>query len=826
MAGGICQPGGGGTFFPLFGEGEHGWPNGLRVVLYMVGLFWTFLGVNIVADIFMAAIEAITSRKKVVTRAGRADKVTVKVWNDTVANLTLMALGSSAPEILLGCIEIIANDYYVGDLGPSTIVGSAAFNLLIISAVCVMVIPPGEGRLIKEVPVFVITAFFSMFSYLWLVIILVAITPNVVDITEAVLTFLFFPIMVILAFLADKGYFPCLGGSRSKEEGEEEEVQKVSYAQRRAENMQKILHRRASVNSADQKPPDVMIEFDSGCFEISPADKAAKLYISRIGSMQCKARVLYATESASAVAGTHFEEKSGEIVFEVGQAQAEIEIALLEAGKEVANMPTGENGEVQEPEFLVKLSTPEVVHIPPEESGHPSNIMLGEIQETTVKLVRSHGKPGQIAFAKSHVDVPAPHHETLYECQVLRIGGTEGVISCKFKTEKVTSVPDRDYKETSGTLEFHNGQSEAYIKVEILKKETYEHSDQFRLILEEPEGCELAQGGDGDEEALLQTVTILARSDSHNGCLRCLDRFMNIDEVVSGFGHWKEQFGDALSPQDPDSEDPPSAVDWVLHVLTLPWKLLFALIPPTTFFGGWLCFVVAIIFIGLVTAAISDLASLFGCTANMPDAVTAITFVALGTSLPDTFASKTAALQDPTADNSVGNITGSNSVNVFLGIGMPFMFAAFSWAGRTPSATWMKLFPEQAALYSPNAAFVVIAGDLTFGVIVFLITCVACLGTLALRRLKLGYELGGPPREKKATAFFFVMLWLFYIGLNTWKFTAGKAASIGAQAIAIVIGLAVVGVTSTIFTIVVMKTGSATEEVDPDAVDKSLVEKE
>jgi hypothetical protein len=33
-------------------------------------------------------------------------KVTAKVWNGTVANLTLMALGSSAPEILLAIIEV------------------------------------------------------------------------------------------------------------------------------------------------------------------------------------------------------------------------------------------------------------------------------------------------------------------------------------------------------------------------------------------------------------------------------------------------------------------------------------------------------------------------------------------------------------------------------------------------------------------------------------------------------------------------------------------------------------------------------------------------
>jgi len=78
-----------------------------------------------------------------------AEVIEVRIWNDTVANLTLMALGSSAPEILLSIIEIVKNGFEAGELGPGAIVGSAAFNLLCISAVCVASIPLGETRLIK-----------------------------------------------------------------------------------------------------------------------------------------------------------------------------------------------------------------------------------------------------------------------------------------------------------------------------------------------------------------------------------------------------------------------------------------------------------------------------------------------------------------------------------------------------------------------------------------------------------------------------------------------------------------------------------------------------
>lgn len=52
------------------------------------------------------------------------------------------------------------------------------------------------------------------------------------------------------------------------------------------------------------------------------------------------------------------------------------------------------------------------------------------------------------------------------------------------------------------------------------------------------------------------------------------------------------------------------------------------------FWGGWACFLVSIFTIGVLTAVIGDLASHFGCTVGLKDSVTAISFVALGTSLP------------------------------------------------------------------------------------------------------------------------------------------------------------------------------------------------
>ena len=86
--------------------------------------------------------------------------------------------------------------------------------------------------------------------------------------------------------------------------------------------------------------------------------------------------------------------------------------------------------------------------------------------------------------------------------------------------------------------------------------------------------------------------------------------------------------------------------------------------PPTDIWGGKLCFGIALVFIGGITALIGDLATLFGCCVGLEPSATAITLVALGTSLPDTFTSKAAVVGDDTADAAIGNVAGSNAVNV------------------------------------------------------------------------------------------------------------------------------------------------------------------
>ena len=113
--------------------------------------------------------------------------------------------------------------------------------------------------------------------------------------------------------------------------------------------------------------------------------------------------------------------------------------------------------------------------------------------------------------------------------------------------------------------------------------------------------------------------------------------------------------------------------------MTIGWKVLFATIPPTNICGGLPAFLVALSYIGIITFIVGEFATVLGCVLSIEESVSAITLVALGTSLPDTFASMSAAANSPNADAAVGNITGSNAVNVFLGLGLPWAIASIYW---------------------------------------------------------------------------------------------------------------------------------------------------
>jgi len=260
------------------------------------------------------------------------------------------------------------------------------------------------------------------------------------------------------------------------------------------------------------------------------------------------------------------------------------------------------------------------------------------------------------------------------------------------------------------------------------------------------------------------------------------------------------------------------AADWAMHVFALPWKVTIGMMPPTSLAGGWACFFASLLGIAVLTTCISDLAELFGCVLGIPDIVTAVTFVALGTSMPDLFASLTAAKEDATADASIVNVTGSNSVNVFLGLGVPWTVAAVFWLVSGRTADWEAKYPSVASRIT-GSAFVVESADLGFGVGMFCYVSVLALAILQARRRWLECELGGPRVAKVLASSTLCLLWLAWVGIVSWRVLRPDG---GAEEVAGVVGATLLATASATFATMVAtklaETGGG-EEQEAQVVD-------
>ena len=226
-----------------------------------------------------------------------------------------------------------------------------------------------------------------------------------------------------------------------------------------------------------------------------------------------------------------------------------------------------------------------------------------------------------------------------------------------------------------------------------------------------------------------------------------------------GKSSWLDQLHSTLNVNGGNQEEA-TISDYIMHILTFPFKAVFCIVPPAQLNGGIPCFIVSLVMIGFMTFIINEMASVLGCLLGIEKMVTAITIVALGTSLPDLFASKTAAINEKYADDSVGNVTGSNSVNVFLGMGIPW-FLAVCYKASQPTGDVFLLKKENLKGF-------------TFSIVVFMACAVLAMLLLILRRYLPFFgnaELGGTKVGKYLSGGILIGLWVIYIVLNVLKTT-------------------------------------------------------
>ena len=281
--------------------------------------------------------------------------------------------------------------------------------------------------------------------------------------------------------------------------------------------------------------------------------------------------------------------------------------------------------------------------------------------------------PGTIGFECTNLQVLKSQERV--EITIVRNEGSDGQISCTIQTESlneqgnagVAAVEFEDYIPRHEKVIFQNGENSKVISITLVNERVKQLGDNtkmlkvdeddesrdeieemdevldviFKVKIEraEPEGVKISKKN-------VCFVTIV-QNDSVNKHedeqLKLLNYFIQSKEPS-----WSQQFIAALSlgpviDQDNLIVDEVSLGEALMHFATIGWKVLFALVPPPKMGGGIPAFLIALAFIGIVTAVVGEVATVLGCVAGLEPSVTAITLVAIGTSLPDTFASMVAA---------------------------------------------------------------------------------------------------------------------------------------------------------------------------------------
>lgn len=497
------------SYFLFRGETTLG--EGFRTFLYFLGLAYCFIGLSAITARFFRSMENVVKQSRKVVEIDPYTNAEViryeKVWNYAIADISLLAFGTSFPQISLATIDAIQNigNLYAGGMGPGTLVGSAAFDLFPIHAVCVVVPKAGELKKIADIGVWLVELFWSFWAYIWLYIILEVWTPNVITLWEALLTVLQYGLLLMHAYAQDKRW----------------------------------------------------------------------PYLS----------------------------------------------------------------------------------LPIPRTERPEEWVPGE--------------------------VPSPTHEN-------NVYGEEN--------RNVVDI---------FSIHSNNGTGPVYQKVPVTDDAAESSNKHFH------------------QEKDLHVLSL-----------------------------WKEQFVDALTLESLETRKLNSIHLWVARIswqlILAPWRLLFAFVPPYHFAHGWIAFIFSLLFISGIAYIVTKLTDVISCVTGINAYVIAFTALASGTSWPDLVASKIAAERQTTADSAIANITCSNSVNIYVGIGVPWLID-----------TAYNFFMYNEPLRIQNAA------GLSFSLLVFFCTSIGCIAVLVLRRLTLKAELGGPRIWAWVTFVYFMLLWIIFVVLSS-----------------------------------------------------------
>jgi Ca2+/Na+ antiporter len=144
----------------------------------------------------------------------------------------------------------------------------------------------------------------------------------------------------------------------------------------------------------------------------------------------------------------------------------------------------------------------------------------------------------------------------------------------------------------------------------------------------------------------------------------------------------------------------------------------------------YLVFLEAVIIIAALSWILVELAVKVSASLNIPEAIVALTVLAVGTSIPDLFSSMIVAKQGR-GDMAVSNAIGSNIFDILVGLGLPFLIFMLINGGAVSSGE----------------------GNLIVSVLILFVSVIILFLMLIFSKWKVG----------KISGLFLVILYLIYV---------------------------------------------------------------
>lgn len=200
----------------------------------------------------------------------------------------------------------------------------------------------------------------------------------------------------------------------------------------------------------------------------------APVIVERTGDPSCEAEIMYNTRDNTAIAGTHYDQCEGELVFKENEMSKVIQVPLIDDAK------------YDEPlSFTVELGYcslgDEAVAL------YETKVILEPTSENLTMTAEYNDDPGVIGFRTPKIELSdvcsADNQNVKIDVPVDRTEGTVGDVSVDYFTRDNTAIAGVHYVETQGELPFKNGQSENSIVVDILPHDPHYNQISFNVEL-------------------------------------------------------------------------------------------------------------------------------------------------------------------------------------------------------------------------------------------------------------------------------------------------------------------------------------------------------